>query len=140
MRQTDFLHQIVDFIPEQLKEGVIYVSYRYRTAVHKCACGCGEEVVTPIGPADWSIQIENDTATLYPSIGNWSFACQSHYFIRKGRVIWAGWMSRQQIEHGRQLDQESREQYFNDVNHDKSLPRHSVIRKVWMVLRRWWMS
>lgn len=140
MRQTDFSYQIVEFIPELLKEDVLYVSYRYMTVVHKCACGCGEEVVTPLGPTDWSIQTENGTATLCPSIGNWSFACQSHYFIRKGRVVWAGRMPRQQIELGRELDQKAREQYFDEVNQDKSLPEYNAMRKVWMALRRWWMS
>ena len=33
---------------------------------------------------------ENGMTTLDPSIGNWSFACRSHYFMRKGRVVWAG--------------------------------------------------
>ncbi len=140
MRQTDFSHQIVEFIPERLEEGILYVSHRYKTAVHKCACGCGEEVVTPLGPTDWSIQIENGTATLYPSIGNWSFACRSHYFIRKGRIIWAGQMSRQQIECGRALDRKARELYLKEVNREKAPTPHSFLYKAWMALKRWWMS
>lgn len=140
MRQTDFSHQIVEFIPERLEEGILYVSHRYKTAVHKCACGCGEEVVTPLGTTDWSIQIDNGTATLYPSIGNWSFACRSHYFMRKGRVIWAGQMSRQQIEHGRALDRKAQELYLKEVNREKALPPRSFLYKAWMTLKRWWMS
>jgi uncharacterized protein DUF6527 len=27
--------------------------------------------------------------SLFPSIGNWSFPCRSHYWIDGGRVIWA---------------------------------------------------
>ena len=140
MRQTDFSHQIVEFIPERLEEGILYVSHRYKTAVHKCACGCGEEVVTPLGTTDWSIQIDNGTATLYPSIGNWSFACRSHYFMRKGRVIWAGQMSRQQIEHGRTLDRKAQELYLKEVNREKALPPRSFLYKAWMTFKRWWMS
>lgn len=140
MRQTDFSHQIVEFIPERLEGGILYVSYRYKTAVHKCACGCGEEVVTPLGPTDWSILIENGTATLYPSIGNWSFACRSHYFVRKGKVVWAGQMSRQQIERGRALDRKARELYSKEVNRKKALPPRNFLHKAWMALRRWWMS
>lgn len=140
MRQTDFSHQIVEFIPERLEEGVLYVSHRYKTVVHKCACGCGEEVVTPLGPTDWSIQIENGTATLYPSIGNWSFACRSHYFMRKGSVIWAGQMSHQQIEHGRALDQKARQLYLKEVNPEKALPPRGFLYKAWITLKRWWMS
>ena len=38
----------VEFIPEHIEEGVLYISELYRTAVHKCCCGCGQEVVTPL--------------------------------------------------------------------------------------------
>ena len=140
MRQIHFSHEIVEFIPECLEEGMLYVSHRYNTAVHKCACGCGEEVVTPLSPADWSIQIENGRATVYPSIGNWSFACQSHYFIRKGKVVWAGQLSRRQIEGGRALDRKAREQYIKEVNRERALPPHNLLYKAWMALQRWWTS
>jgi len=140
MRQTRFLHQIVEFIPEHLEEGILYVSYRYKTAVHKCACGCGEEVVTPLNSADWSIQIKSGTATLDPSIGNWSFACRSHYFVRKGRVAWAGQMSRLQIERGRALDKKARELYLNEASRMKELPLRSFLYKAWMSLKHWWVS
>lgn len=33
---------------------------------------------------------------LRPSVGNWSFPCQSHYWIDNGRVRWAGRMSARQ--------------------------------------------
>ena len=138
MMQTHFSHEIVEFIPERLEEGILYVSHRYKTAVHKCTCGCGEEVVTPLGPTDWSIQIENGRATVDPSIGNWSFACQSHYFIRKGIVVWAGQMSRRQIEGGRAFDRKAREQYIKDVNRERELPLHKFLYKAWMALKRWW--
>jgi len=140
MRQTHFSHQIVEFIPERLEEGILYVSHRYKTAVHKCACGCGDEVVTPLSPTDWSIQIEQGTATLDPSIGNWSFACRSHYFICKGSVVWAGQMSRRQIERGRALDRTARERHIKEVNREKALPPRSFLYKAWMALKRWWMS
>lgn len=140
MKQTHFSHQIVEFIPERLAEGILYVSHRYGTAVHKCACGCGEEVVTPLGPTDWSIRIENGSPTLYPSVGNWSFACESHYFIRKGSVVWAGQMSRRQIEHGRALDRKARERYIKDVNRAKELPAPNFLYRTWVAFKRWWVS
>lgn len=140
MRQSHFSYQIVEFIPECLEEGVLYVSHRYKTAVHKCACGCGEEVVTQLSPADWSIQIDNGRATLDPSIGNWSFACRSHYFIHKGRVVWAGQMSRREIERGRALDRKARERHIKEVNREKALPPRNFLYKAWVALKRWWMS
>lgn len=141
MRQTQFSHQVVDFIPEQLAEGVLYVSLRYGTALHKCACGCGEEVVTPLNPSDWSIQINKCGVTLYPSIGNWSFACQSHYWIRKSKVVWAGRMTRSQIERGRAIDHQVKEQYFAEVNQEKGLDRQSrssFPQRMWETIMRWW--
>lgn len=140
MKTTHFSHQIVEFIPERLDDCVLYVSHRFKTAVHRCACGCGEEVVTPLGPVDWSIRIHNGTATLDPSIGNWSFVCRSHYFIWDGRVVWSYQMSRRQIEHGRALDAELREEHIENTNRESTVtPRH-LWRKGWAVLRRWWLS
>jgi uncharacterized protein DUF6527 len=140
MRQTHFSYQIVEFIPERLEEGVLYVSQRYRIVVHKCACGCGEEVVTPLSPTDWSIQMTGGTATLHPSIGNWSFVCRSHYFIRRGRVVWAGQLSRRQIERGRAFDRKARQQYFEDVNRQKGLPPQNFLYEGWAALKHWWNS
>ena len=37
-------HEFVDSIPAELVEGTLYISIRYATAVHRCCCGCGEEV------------------------------------------------------------------------------------------------
>ena len=89
MRVEVFRVEHVEFIPKPLVEGVLYISKRFATASHLCACGCGEKVVTPINPADWQLHDRNGLVTLSPSIGNWSYACQSHYFIRNNRVFWA---------------------------------------------------
>lgn len=105
-------HELVEFIPESLADCTVYVSQKYETAVHKCACGCGEEVVTPLGPTDWSISISRRGVTLYPSIGNWSFACQSHYFIRDGAIEWALQMTPGQIARVRARDRAAKEAYF----------------------------
>jgi len=77
----------VEFVPEDLEAGVLYVSMIYRTAVHLCACGCGEKVVTPLSPRDWKLTFDGKSVTLYPSIGNWSFTCRSHYFIRQNQIV-----------------------------------------------------
>ena len=119
MRQAFLRARFVEFIPERLADGVLYVSERYRTATHRCCCGCGEEVVTPLGPTDWSLRVANGAVTLYPSIGNWSLACRSHYWVRNGEVGWAASMTRQQIEQGRARDRHLRDAYFEEVNRRK---------------------
>lgn len=85
--------EFLDFFPAALSPGVLYISERFKTASHLCACGCGEKVVTPLSPAKWKLYREGDTVTLDPSIGNWGYACRSHYFIRRNRVVWAGTFS-----------------------------------------------
>lgn len=82
-------HKFVEFIPEELEEKTLYISLEHRSAMHKCMCGCGEEIVTPISPDDWELTFNGESISLYPSIGNWSYRCRSHYWIKRGRVIWA---------------------------------------------------
>lgn len=112
MKCDRIAHELVDFIPEVLSDCTLYVSEKYGTAIHKCVCGCGEEVVTPLGPTDWSVALNQRGVTLYPSIGNWSFACQSHYFIRDGEIVWALQMTPGQIARVRARDRAAKEAYF----------------------------
>lgn len=46
--ETVLKHEFVEFIPDELEQGTIYVSIRFATASHRCLCGCGNKVVTPI--------------------------------------------------------------------------------------------
>ena len=105
-------HEFVDSIPEELEDGVLYVSIRFGTVVHKCACGCGEEVVTPLGPAEWRLTYDGRTVSLAPSIGNWSFACRSHYWIEDGKVRWARGFSGAEVARVRQTARMRRETYY----------------------------
>ena len=105
-------HEFVDYIPEQLDDGVLYVSYRFGTVVHRCACGCGEEVVTPLGPAEWSLTYDGRTISLAPSIGNWSFGCRSHYWIDEGSVRWARGFSDDEVSLVRQEARKRRVGYY----------------------------
>jgi len=109
-------HKFVEFIPDILEDEVLYISMEYRTAVHRCICGCGNKVITPITPTDWELTFNGKTVTLYPSIGNWSFECKSHYWITKGRIRFARKWSDWEIEDGRKSDSENKENYFKDKN------------------------
>ncbi|PZQ12322.1 MAG: hypothetical protein DI565_15940 [Ancylobacter novellus] len=101
--------EYVEFIPEQLDAATLYVSRRYATASHLCCCGCGLKVVTPLNPAKWRLTDEDGLVSLHPSVGNWSFPCQSHYWIRRGRVVWAGAMSPEKIAAVRAADRRAAE-------------------------------
>lgn len=91
-------------IPEKLEDGILYVSEECHVALHNCACGCGEEVSTPLVPMEYALKMTNDEASIWPSIGNHDFACRSHYIIDHGRIEWSGRMSRTAIEAGREKD------------------------------------
>lgn len=107
-------HKFVKHIPDVLTNGIIYISIEFGTAIHKCCCGCGEEVVTPLSPTDWEISYNGETVSLYPSIGNWSFKCQSHYWIKDNNVIWGKKWSKEQIEEGRKQDMLHKQIYYQE--------------------------
>jgi len=153
MRQTHISHEFVKYIPEQLKEGVLYISLQYSTAAHLCCCGCKKEIITPLTPTDWSLNVDGNVVTLSPSIGNWSLACQSHYWIKRSKVVWAGKMSQREIEMGRRIDRVVKQRYFEALNHQKdpgsklsAKPTSAqgenagLVYSLWRVIRRWWNS
>jgi hypothetical protein len=67
-----FQHEFVESFPETLEQRVLYISMPYSTATHQCACGCGNEVVTPFSPTDWQLHFDGVSISLTPSIGNWN--------------------------------------------------------------------
>lgn len=79
--------EFVEVLPMNLEEGKLYISMKYCTAVHLCACGCGERVVTPLQPNGWRLSFDG-LVTLRPSIGNFEYPCMSHYFITDNEIQW----------------------------------------------------
>lgn len=106
-------HKFVDFIPKKIEQNTIYVSIENEVVVHNCICGCGEEVVTPLAPTEWKLIFDGKTITLHPSIGNWSFACRSHYWIKQNRVQWAENWTHSEIELNRRHDKDLKMKYYN---------------------------
>lgn len=141
MKQAILIPQYVDYIPEQLQDGQLYICEHYKTVAHKCCCGCGEEVITPLSPAEWSIRQEGNTVTLYPSIGNWSFKCQSHYWISKNQVIWAKAMSQQEIKRVRARDAADKVKHIAHINQQKEAKsikeNKSYIQRLWTRFITW---
>lgn len=112
MKTKTLEHRFVEFIPEVLDEGVLYISITYATALHRCACGCSREVVTPLSPTFWRMTFDGETISLYPSIGNWYFPCRSHYWIDRGRVRWARVWTEDEVKAARREDDEMRARYY----------------------------
>lgn len=121
-------HEFVEFIPSTLVPGKLYISIPYVTAAHKCCCGCGEEVVTPFSPTDWRMTFDGRFVSLEPSIGNWSFACKSHYLIINGRVHWAQEWTQELIERGRERDRINKAKHFQQrrVEEKVSMPQSQI--------------
>lgn len=147
-RHNALLCEFVEFIPEQPKEGRLYVCMGLATAVHKCCCGCGNEVVTPLSPTDWKLTFDGETITLFPSIGNWGFNCQSHYWIRNNRVQWAERWSRKRIDAVRTADRREKDIYFGVTSDESRAPElvetmkevKAVVPKngFWQKVKHWW--
>jgi Family of unknown function (DUF6527) len=114
MPYTSLEHQFVEQLPDLLQDGVLYISMKYATAAHLCYCGCGEEVVTPFTPTDWKMIFDGETISLSPSIGNWNFACRSHYFIDRGRIIEATSWTNEQVDANRRKDKVAKEGYYSN--------------------------
>ena len=105
--------EFVEFIPERLEEGVVYISIRFRTASHLCACGCGSIIVTPIKPAKWSVTYDGETISLWPSVGSWQKPCRSHYVIRRNEVLPARQWTDAEIAKGRARDQADLRRHYD---------------------------
>lgn len=86
------VHKFVEQVPEDLENGVVYVSIPFSTVIHKCCCGCGHEIVTPLSRnTGWQLTFDGESISLHPSIGNRALPCRSHYWIERNQVVWAGW-------------------------------------------------
>ncbi|MBK8767911.1 MAG: hypothetical protein IPM01_26210 [Burkholderiaceae bacterium] len=119
--------ELVEFMPSALEPGVLYVSKKYHTAAHLCACGCGEKIRTQLGPLGWQFTNGRQGPSLYPSIGNWQKPCRSHYYIKRGFVVWALALTEAEVLYGRREEIRRRDAYFRE----QSLG-------YWARLTRWW--
>jgi hypothetical protein len=130
MKLENLRLQRVEFMPKQLEPGILYVSEKFGTAAHLCACGCGAKIRTPLGPTEWSVDEAAAGPSLWPSVGNWQQRCQSHYIIRNGKIIWAPQWTKEQIAAGRRFEQDRRRSYFDALNEKPGL-----LTRLWRWIR-----
>jgi hypothetical protein len=108
--------QRVHYMPKELRPGLLYVSDQFGTAAHLCVCGCGCKIRTPLGPTEWALTETRRGPTLHPSVGNWQQACQSHYVISEGQIIWAGKLTPAEIAAGRRSEDYHRRSYYDAIH------------------------
>jgi hypothetical protein len=135
MRPTVTLkHEFVEYVPSELQDGVVYVSIPFATVVHRCCCGCGNQVVTPLTPTDWELVYDGETISLDPSIGNWSFPCRSHYWIRRNQVRWAAQWSDSEVEGARAHDRRAKQLHYHPASAETEPTAQGPPMPSW---RRW---
>lgn len=96
MRVDRIEPRFVEFVPEILEDGALYISIPYGAIVHRCCCGCGEKISTPLSPAQWKFTYDGETVSLSPSVGSGMLPCNSHYFIIRNQVQWTVPLTRAQ--------------------------------------------
>lgn len=123
----------VEYVPKELRPGILYVAEEFGAAVHLCACGCGEKVSTPLRPTEWTLTVSRNGPSLDPSVGNWQLPCRSHYWIREGKVAWAGQWTPAQVASGRRAEEERRRAYYA-----ARIPkRGGLLQRMWRWITSW---
>lgn len=93
---TNYTAQAINDVPDELRREVIYLIGEdgfFLQAVLLCPCGCRQlitlNLVAPARPR-WRVRFHADgSLTMTPSIWR-NVGCYSHFWIRRGRVLWAG--------------------------------------------------
>jgi hypothetical protein len=118
--------RFLETIPAEIEEGILYISMNLHTASHKCPCGCGHRVVTPLSSAGWILLFDGKRVSLDPSIGNWSKPCQSHYWITNNEIEWAPQWSKERIARGLLKDKKALEEYYSPTKENQTSEFESV--------------
>lgn len=132
--------QFVEIFPRDLVQATLYISTKHRSTSHLCLCGCGEEVIIPLGPSLWSLTFDGATVSLSPSIGNSEIRCRSHYWITKNSVRWYPRLTESQIRFAKGADgwiTNNGSEPIADDGGEKAVPRkRNVFARLFLVLRK----
>lgn len=129
---STFSLKLINHLPIQLEANVLYVSEEFEIAGHLCPCGCGSKIITPLGINEWSLSVIEKKPTLKPSIGNWQLPCQSHYWIRRGEILWSNKWTDEEIEAGRLAEEQQRKDYYDEM---ERTVKYQISR--WESIKKW---
>jgi|ERR1700676_3304667 len=82
-----YIYEAVERIPNQMREGVVYHTQKFKLAALLCVCGCRHRVVLLV-PDSHQVTSQNGLATIRPSIAVCDGPCKSHYIVTAGQVEW----------------------------------------------------
>ncbi len=133
MKVSRITPQFVDRIPKTLEDGVLYISEKYGTSAHNCCCGCQGKVVLPLKEGRWRLTKKNGKVSLNPSVGNWSLACQSHYWIENNAVRWSTQFSESQIKANRARDKK----VLEAAHADRRAKERTLWQRFWDWVKSW---
>ena len=93
--QKKYRYQIASDVPNKIKKEIVYIiqndGYPWQI-IMLCPCGCNKNLQMNLMKDYkpwWSFEVDKkNRITLYPSIHR-IVGCRSHFFIKKGKVIWA---------------------------------------------------
>jgi hypothetical protein len=95
LHRGEHIYEVVRLaeIPDKLKVSCVYIigeNGNIWTIGFVCPCGCGDTIqlnaLISVRPR-WRVE-KFDPVTIFPSIRR-TVGCKSHFFIRRGKVIWA---------------------------------------------------
>lgn len=114
-------------MPRDIEDDVLYISIEFDVAKHKCPCGCGDIIVTSFSPARWRLIYDGESVSLEPSIGNWSHACRSHYYITHDKVVWLSAISKEMATNVAENDNAALIRHYS---------KDSLRKKVMLMIKR----
>ncbi len=93
-RRSRWTGIVVSDIPDRLKQYRVYLIWEdgqlWQVAM-LCPCGCSAVIqlcVLPDSRPGWTVTMNSDrTVSLSPSVWR-TTGCQSHFFLRSGRIDW----------------------------------------------------
>jgi hypothetical protein len=130
---TSIRPEFADRIPKILDDGVLYISEKFSTAAHNCGCGCGVKIVTPLKPGRWTMSNDGGLVSIKPSIGNWSSACQSHYWIEVNQIKWAHSFSEAEIRANRASDKQA----SGAAHAERRVREQGLLGRIWLYIKGW---
>ena len=84
-------------LPQTVGPGEFHYSRRFEMGALACACGCGHRIMLNLLDQH-SLKIEDGLPTVSPSILAADSPCLSHFWLKRGRVVFAEKWSQVQVE------------------------------------------
>jgi len=93
-KEKFYKYKFVEDVPDELRPDILYIISNddfYWQVLMLCPCGCKKALHMNLMKGNnpsWKYEIDKKKRiSLHPSV-NRTFGCKSHFFLRKGRIVW----------------------------------------------------